>query len=92
MRLALEEMNETLSNPAVFAAAIRTLARDAHQLRQSPTAAVVWGLSRRIERLASALGDRRGGPLGTWLDNLGREVRSNAVQWNGSTGATCRCA
>ena len=70
----------TLSDPARFAQAIRDLAQDAHQtLTHSPSAAALRGLSRRIEVLSSALGDRRGGPLGTWLDNLGREVRSAAV-------------
>ena len=60
----------TLSDPARFAQAIRGLARDAHQtLTHSPSAAALRGLSRRIELLASALGDRRGGPLGTWLDS-----------------------
>ena len=62
-------------DPARFAQAIRVLARDVHRSRCSPSAAVRWRLSRRIEALASSLGDRRGGPLGTWLDNLGREVR-----------------
>ena len=67
----------TLSDPARFAQAIRALARDAHQtLTHSPSAAALRGLSRRIDVLASVLGDRRGGPLGTWLDSLGREVRA----------------
>jgi hypothetical protein len=71
----------TLSDPTRFARAIRGLARDAHRtLTHSPSPAALRRLSRRIELLASALGDRRGGPLGTWLDNLGREVRSAAVQ------------
>jgi hypothetical protein len=77
-----------LSDPAQFAQAIRDLARDAHQLRHSPSAAALWGLSRRIEVLVSALGDRRGGPLGTWLDNLGREVRSAAVH---RAASSCPC-
>jgi hypothetical protein len=67
----------TLSDPTRFAQAVRDLARDAHwTLRRSPSPAALRGLTRRIELLSSALGDRRGGPLGTWLDNLGREVRS----------------
>ncbi len=70
-----------LSNPPLFAQAIRGLARDAHRtLRRSPSPAALRELSRRIELLASALGDRRGGPLGIWVDNLGREVRSAAVR------------
>src|SRR5580704_15828278 len=74
-----------LSNPPLFARAIRGLARDAHRtLRRSPSAAALRELSRRIELLASALADRRRGPLGTWLDNLGREVRSAAVRRAGS--------
>ena len=69
----------TLSDPTRFAQAVRDLARDAHwTLRRSPSPAALRGLTRRIELLSSALGDRRGGPLGTWLDNLGREVRSAA--------------
>jgi hypothetical protein len=81
-----------LSDPARFAQAIRTLARDAHQLRHSPSAAALRRLSRRIELLSSALDDRRGGPLGTWLDSLGREVRSAAVHRAGSSRPMCICA
>ncbi len=82
----------TLSDPARFAQAIRGLARDAHDtLTHSPSAAALRGLSRRIELLAAVLGDRRGGPLGTWLDNLGREVRSAAVHRAGSSRPTCLC-
>ena len=82
----------TLSDPAQFAQAIRALAQDAHHLRHSPSAAALWGLSRRIEVLASVLGDRRGGPLGKWLDNLGREVRSAGVHRTGSPRPRCICA
>jgi hypothetical protein len=65
----------TLSDPARFAQAIRDLARDAHRtLTHAPSPVALRGLSRRIEQLASALGDRREGPLGTWLESLGREV------------------
>jgi hypothetical protein len=83
---------DTLSDPARFAQAIRALARDAHQLRQSPSAAALRRLSRRIDLLASVLGDRRGVPVGTWLDNLGREVRSAAVHRAGSSRPMCLCA
>ena len=38
-----------------------------------------------------ALGDHRGGPLGTWLDNLGREVRSAAVHRARSSRPMCLC-
>lgn len=83
----------TLSDPTRFAQAIRGLARDAHRtLTHSPSAAALRGLSRRIELLASALDDRRGGPLGTWLDSLGREVRSAAVHRAGSSRPMCICA
>ena len=83
----------TLSDPARFAQAIRGLARDAHRtLTHSPSPAALRRLSRRIELLASSLGDRRGGPLGTWLDNLGREVRSAAVHRAGTSRQTCICA
>src|SRR4051812_26916564 len=82
-----------LSDPARFAGAIRALARDAHRtLAHSPSAGSLRRLSRRIELLASALGDRREGPLGTWLDNLGREVKSAAVQRAGSSRPRCLCA
>jgi hypothetical protein len=71
----------TLSDPARVAEAIRGLAHDAHRtLTQSPSRAALRNLSRRIERLSVALGDRREGTLGTWLDNLGREVRSTAIR------------
>src|SRR4051794_25825251 len=70
----------TLSDPTRFAEAIRGLARDAHRtLKHAPSATSLGGLSRRIELLESALGDRRRGPVGTWLDSLGREVRSAPV-------------
>jgi hypothetical protein len=69
------------SDPARFAQAIRVLALDAHHtLGHSPSAAALRRLSRRIELLASVLGDRRRGPHGIWLDSLGRAVRSAAVQ------------
>jgi hypothetical protein len=80
----------TLSDPARFAQAIRALALDAHRtLTHSPSAAALRRLSRRIEFLSSALGDRRRGPLGTWLDNLGREVRSTAVHRVKSSRPMC---
>jgi hypothetical protein len=83
----------TLSDPARFARAIRGIARDAHRtLTQSPSAEALWGLSLRIEFLASALEDRPRGPLGTWLDNLGREVRSAAVHEVESPLLMCICA
>jgi hypothetical protein len=86
------EMN-TLSDPTRFAQAIRGLARDAHRtLFHSPSPAALRELSRRIDVLAAVLGDRREGPLGTWLDNLGREVRSAAVHRVESPRAMCICA
>ncbi len=68
----------TLADPARFAQAIRDLALDAHwTLTHSPSPAPLRRLSRRIERLASAVADRSEGPppIATWLDNLAREVR-----------------
>jgi hypothetical protein len=82
-----------LSDPARFARAIRGLSRDAHRtLTHSPSAAALRGLSRRIELLSCALGDRSDGPLGTWLDNLGREVRSASVRRAGSSRPMSICA
>jgi hypothetical protein len=81
-----------LSDPAQYAQAIRALARDAQLLRHSPSAAALWRLCRRIEVLTSALGDRRRGSLGTWLDNLGREVRSAARDRAHASCAMCVCA
>jgi hypothetical protein len=70
----------TLSDPAGFAQAIRHLARDAHRtLAHGPSPAALRRLSGRIERLSFALGDRRGSPIGTWLESLGREVRLAAT-------------
>jgi len=67
---------DMLSDPARFAQAVRGLAQDAHRaLRRSSSPATLRGLSRRIDTLVAALGDRRRGGLGAWLDNLGREVR-----------------
>jgi hypothetical protein len=83
----------SLSDPARFAQAIRSLARDAHRtLSHSPSAAALRGLSRRIDALAAALGDRRGGPLGAWLDNLGREVRSAIIDRAAPYRSMCLCA
>jgi hypothetical protein len=93
MRFALEQREGSLSDPARFAKAIRRLAYDAHRtLTHSPSPAALRKLSRRIELLESALGDRRGGPLGTWLDNLGREVRSAALRRAGSSRPIYICA
>jgi hypothetical protein len=84
---------DTLSDPARFAQAIRDLARDSHRtLTHSPSPAALRGLYRRIELVSSALGDRRGGPVETWLDNLGREVRSVAARRAGSSRPVCVCA
>jgi hypothetical protein len=83
---------DMLYDPAQFAEAIRTLARDAYRLRHSQSPATLWRLSRRIEVLASALGDRRGGSLGTFLDNLGREVRYAARDRAHESRALCVCA
>ncbi len=75
----------TLSDPTRYAQAIRGLAQDAHRtLRHSPSPSALRKLSRRIELLSSALGDRCGGPVGTWLDGLGREVQSAVVHRAGS--------
>ncbi len=80
----------TLSDPAQFAQAIRSLARDAHRtLTYSPSPTALRRLSRRIETLASLLGERRGGTLGTWLDNLEREVQSAAVHQAKSSRSLC---
>ena len=82
-----------LSDPARFAQAIRGLAQDAHRtLTHSPSPASQRGLSRRIDVLAAALGDRREGPVGTWLENLGQEVRSADVHRAGSSRSLCLCA
>ena len=84
---------DTLSDPARFAQAIRGLAHDAHRtLKHSPSPAALRKLTRRIEALASVLGDRRGDPLRAWLDNLGREVRSAAVDRTGASRRMCLCA
>jgi hypothetical protein len=83
----------TLSDPTQFAQDIRRLARDAHRtLTHSPSAAALRRLSRRIEHLASTLDDRREGPIGTWLDSLGREVRCAAVHRVESSILMCICA
>jgi hypothetical protein len=92
MRSALENREDSLLDPARFAQAIRGLAYDAHRtLTHSPSPMALRKLSRRIELLGSALGDRREGPLGTWLDNLGQEVRSAAVHRAASSRPMCIC-
>ena len=93
MLLTIERREGTLSDPARFAQAIRGLAHDAHRtLMHSPSPVALRKLSRRIEVLSSALGDRRVGPLGGWLDNLGREVRSAAVLRAEPCRRMCACA
>lgn len=87
----------TPSDPARFARAIRGLAREAHRtLRRPPSPAALCGISRRIDALTSALGDRRGGPLGAWLENLGRQlgrqVRAAAADRAGASRPGCLCA
>jgi hypothetical protein len=83
----------TMSDPARFAGAIRGLAYEAHRtLAQSPSPADLRRLTRCIEHLGTALGDRRGGPVATWLDSLAREVRSAAVRRVGTSRPMCRCA
>ena len=58
MRLALENREAPLSDPARFAQAIRGLAYDAHRtLRHSPSPAALRKLSRRIDALVG--GPRR---------------------------------
>jgi hypothetical protein len=90
MQLALKNREDTLSDPARFAQAIRGLAHAAHRtLTHSPSPAALRRLSGRIDLLRSALGDRREGPPGTWLDNLRREVRSAAVHRAGSYRPAC---
>jgi hypothetical protein len=93
MTLALESRQDTLSDPARFAQAIRGLAYDAHRtLTESPSPAALRKLRRRVEFVRSAFGGRSEGPLGTWLDNLGREVRSAAIRRAGSRRPMCICA
>lgn len=93
MQSELTYYENTLSDPARFAQAIRALARDAHRtLNHAPSRAALWQLNRRIEILSSALTDRPAGPLRTWLENLGQEVRSAAPRRNRSLRAMCACA
>ena len=81
------------ARPTRLAQAIRGLAHDAHwTLTHSPSPAALRELSRRIEVLRSALGDRRSGSLGTWLVNLGREVRLAAADRAASSRRMCLCA
>jgi hypothetical protein len=91
MRLACELTENKLSHPARFADAIRALAQDAHRFRHAPSPAPFQILSRRIETLSSVLGDRRDGPLGSWLNNLGRELRTAAVRRAKSPQRMCTC-
>jgi hypothetical protein len=93
MRLAIANGEASLSDPARLAQAIRGLAYDAHRtLTHSPSPAALRKLTRRIEVLSSALGDRQGDPLRAWLDNAGREVRSAAIRRAGASHPMCVCA
>jgi hypothetical protein len=93
MHSDLKNRESTLSDPARFAQEIRDLARDAHRtLKHSPSPPALRQLCRRIERVSSALGDRRGDPVGTWLDNVRREVQSAAVRGARSSRPLCLCA
>lgn len=83
----------TLADPAQFAQAVRSLAYDARRtLAHSPSPTALRRLTRRIEGLSSALGERSGGPLKAWLESLGREVRTAAVHQAESSRHTCICA
>jgi hypothetical protein len=93
MRLALESKEDSLSDPARCAQAIRDLAYDAHRtLKHSPSPAALRKLARRIEVLSSVVGNRRGVPLRAWLDNAGREVRSAAIRQAGASCPMCLSA
>jgi hypothetical protein len=84
---------DTLLDPARFAKEIRWLALDAHRtLRHSPNSADLRRLRRRIELVSSALGERRGRPLETWLDSLGRAVQLAALEGAASYRPMCLCA
>lgn len=83
----------TLSDPAHFARALRDVARETHEaLKHEPTPARLGQLSRRLDALTTALGDRHQGPLGAWLENAGRQVRSAAIQRDRAARRLCRCA
>ena len=82
---------DMLSDPARFADAIRSVARDAHRtLAETPSPAALRRLSRRIARLSCALGDARGGPLDAWLESLGRVVWSAARRRVPAPTTPCR--
>jgi hypothetical protein len=83
----------TLSDPTCFAQAIRDLARDAHQaLTHSSFPVALRELSRRIEFLLSVSGDRYGSSVRSWLNNLGREVRSATIHRAEFSSHVCICA
>ena len=93
MRLTLKKKEDTLSDPARFAQAIRGLAYDAHRtLTHSPSPAALRRLARRIESCRLPSGTAAAARSGAWLDNLGREVRSAAAHRTEASRPMCLCA
>lgn len=93
MRLALEQKEALLSDPARFAQAIREIAYETHRtLKHSPSRAALRRLARRINILSAVLQDRQDVPLQAWLENAGREVRYAAAHQARSSRPTCLCA
>jgi hypothetical protein len=82
---------DMLWDPERFADAIRSVALDAHRtLAETPSPATLHELSRRISRLSCALGDARSGPLGVWLESLGRVVRATTKRRVPASTTSCR--
>ena len=83
----------TLSDPTRIAQTIRVLARDAHlTLRHTPSPAALRALAQRVDLVTAELGEHRTGPVGIWLKNLAREVRSPGVHQAGASNRMCHCA
>lgn len=62
---------ESPCDPAALAAAVRTLARDAHLALKGPhTEATLAEPARRAEALKGCLAGRTSVPLGPWLNSL----------------------
>lgn len=65
-----------LTDPALLAAEVRSLAAEAHQALKDPATSqrAANELARRIGTLQQQVGDRSAGDLGLWLDNLRKTV------------------
>jgi hypothetical protein len=74
--LPMSRDSACLTDPALLAAEVRSLATEAHQVLKDPRTSshAADELARRIGTLQQQVGGRSAGDLGLWLENLRRTV------------------